>query len=491
MPESSRAEAGTARSWPAVLAFLAATLLLAGAAIHNGYPFVHWDTGTYVSSSFTFEVPLRRPIAYGLFLAATHLGVSLWMVVLAQAAILTALIRGVLAPSPRRDTALLAIVAGLTVFTSLPWFTSQIMPDVFAGACALSLFFLLRRPPRSRAMQIALGAALVLSSAVHHSHLPLAVGLVVAAQVAKLVRPRLELALLPAWIAVASAAILVPSVNFLLTGQLFYTKAAHAFVLGRIVGNGLMDKFLAEHCENGDYSLCPYRDELRPRGSSFLWDRASSFHRTGGWTAPAAPTWRMIGDSILSDPGAHLRAAGYNTLRQLGLFHSGGLPPYGPNEYVSRMVRARFPDEASSYTESRQQRSTLVLDALAPLHFWAAWASAVLSVALLVAGARGARLPALDLHLFAWTALVLNAAIMSNLSAVTGRYQGRVVWLLVLATLVTATERWLARSVRSERARGGEASFPLAPASRCETYNERRFSRRSRDPRRSSARCAS
>jgi hypothetical protein len=460
MSESRHEDASSARSAVAVLAFLAATLLLAGAAIHNGYPLVHWDTGTYVSSSFNFEVPLRRPIAYGLFLAATHLGVSLWLVIFAQAAILVGLIRGVLAPVPRRDLALLVIVAGLAALTSLPWFVGQIMPDVFAGACILCVFVLLRRPSASRAVVVAQGAALVLASATHHSHLPLVVALVVGAQIAKLVRPRLELALKPAWIAVASAVVLIPSVNFILTGEFFYTKTAHAFLLGRMVGNGLVQKLLDERCETGDYALCPYRKELRPQGGSFLWDQRSSFHQTGGWKAPPAPAWHMIVDSIFGDPAAHVTAIGTNTMRQLAKFDAGGLPPYGRDEYVSRMVRARFPDEAASYTDSRQQRSTLALGAFGPLHFWAAWASAALSLVALYAASRGARPPAIDLHVFVWTGLALNAAIMSNLSAVTGRYQGRVVWLVVLATLVTATEWWLARAVEGERELGGEALQP-------------------------------
>lgn len=460
MPESRRDDAVTARSWPAALAFLTATLLLAGAALHNGYPLVHWDTGTYVSSSFNFEVPLRRPIAYGLFLATTHLGLSLWLVVLVQAAVVAGLIRAVLPAGPRRDVAHVAITAGLAVFTSLSWFTSQIMPDVFAGTCALALFVAMRRPPRTSAMKLALGAAIVLSSAVHHSHLPLAVALVVVAQIVKLVVPKLRIALLPAWIAVAGAALLIPSVNYWLAGEFFYTKTAHAFVLGRMVGNGLMDKLLAEHCESGDYALCPYREELRPKGGSFLWDQRSSFHRTGGWKAPADPAWHMIVDSIFGDPSAHAVALSTNTLRQLAKFDAGGLPPYGPNEFVSRIVRARFPDEAASYTDSRQQRGTLALVAFGPLHFWAAWTSAALSLALMFAAARGARPPALDLHVFAWTTLALNAAIMSNLSAVTGRYQGRIVWLLALATLVTLADWWIAQPVATADEVGEEALQP-------------------------------
>lgn len=433
-----------------VAAFATATLLLASAAVFNGYPLVHYDTGTYVSSSFTFAVPLRRPVAYGIFLAATHGGITLWTVVLAQAAIVTALLRRLFASSPRPDAALLAVTAALTALTSLPWFSGQIMPDALAGACVLALFLLLRRPAASRGVRLFEGALVVLGAAVHHSHLPLVLALVSSAQAAKLAFPRIELALKPAWIAALTATLAIPSLNFLLTGEFFYTKAAHAFVLGRMVGNGLVGDLLAERCDTDDYALCPYRDELHGRGQSFLWDRRSSFHRTGGWQAPPGPAWKMIFDSIRHDPAGHLAAIARNTARQLAKFDAEELPPYGPDAYVSQMVRARFPGDAASFARARQQAGTLPLALIMAIHRWVVWASAVASAAVLLAALRGVRPPALDLHVFVWATLVFNAAIMSNLSAVSGRYQGRLVWLLPLAAFVTAAEWWLARARRSE-----------------------------------------
>ena len=96
-------ETVSARGMGSVVAFVVACLLRAGGALYNGYPLVHFDTGTYVSSSFTFAVPLRRPVAYGLLLAPLHAGTTLWTVVFAQAALIVAPTRSSPAAPSRRS----------------------------------------------------------------------------------------------------------------------------------------------------------------------------------------------------------------------------------------------------------------------------------------------------------------------------------------------------------------------------------------------------
>jgi hypothetical protein len=52
------------------------------AAFWNGFPFIYPDIGTYLGSGFIPEMPIDRPIAYGLFIFATSLGgLSLWLTI--------------------------------------------------------------------------------------------------------------------------------------------------------------------------------------------------------------------------------------------------------------------------------------------------------------------------------------------------------------------------------------------------------------------------
>jgi hypothetical protein len=74
MKPSTIAEPG---KWRAVATVLAATLILCGAAIYNGYPLVYSDTGDYVAlTHISF-----RSIFYSLLIAPARLTGSLWPVV--------------------------------------------------------------------------------------------------------------------------------------------------------------------------------------------------------------------------------------------------------------------------------------------------------------------------------------------------------------------------------------------------------------------------
>ncbi|HZY59753.1 MAG TPA: hypothetical protein VFE56_08325, partial [Candidatus Binataceae bacterium] len=71
---------------------LAATLVLSGAAIYNGYPLVYPDTGDYVAlADISF-----RSIFYSLLIAPARLTGSLWPVVFLQSLIVAHLLRLIL-----------------------------------------------------------------------------------------------------------------------------------------------------------------------------------------------------------------------------------------------------------------------------------------------------------------------------------------------------------------------------------------------------------
>src|SRR4051794_33358497 len=68
-----------------VLLLLGAAAALLWAPVANGYPFLYYDSGSYIESSYTLEVANSRPLGYGLFIRLTRLRGSLWLVVLVQA----------------------------------------------------------------------------------------------------------------------------------------------------------------------------------------------------------------------------------------------------------------------------------------------------------------------------------------------------------------------------------------------------------------------
>lgn len=57
------------------------SLILLFEAFRNSYPLVYPDTGTYIRSGFTMDIPIDRPIFYGIFINITSLKFSLWLVI--------------------------------------------------------------------------------------------------------------------------------------------------------------------------------------------------------------------------------------------------------------------------------------------------------------------------------------------------------------------------------------------------------------------------
>src|SRR4051794_17330328 len=77
MPPNRRALSWRGAGADRAIVMLLAAIMLSP-ALWNGYPLVHSDTGTYVDSAFTGDVPSDRPVFYGLFLAATLVRLTPW-----------------------------------------------------------------------------------------------------------------------------------------------------------------------------------------------------------------------------------------------------------------------------------------------------------------------------------------------------------------------------------------------------------------------------
>ena len=158
---------------------LSAALLL-WPALWNGYPLVFSDSGTYISQAVRHYVGWDRPVFYSLFLLPLHLTLTTWPVIVAQA-LLTAhtlhLVRRTLVPGVSTWW-LVPLTATLTITTSLPWFVTQLIPDVFTGLLTLTTALLIfvpeRLSPRERLWLVAFTAFMI---ATHQSHVPLALGM--------------------------------------------------------------------------------------------------------------------------------------------------------------------------------------------------------------------------------------------------------------------------------------------------------------------------
>ena len=161
---------------------LAGSVMLSWVALFNHAPLVFADSLGYATAPLRGEVTGLFSIFYSVLILPLHQGVTLWPVVFVQGAILTHLLylttRGVSGGSISKPETLL-IIAGLCVFSSLPWITGQILPDVLSPVLLLGVFLLAFCGEQLRRAELLyVGTLTTAGIAAHLSHVPIAFGLI-------------------------------------------------------------------------------------------------------------------------------------------------------------------------------------------------------------------------------------------------------------------------------------------------------------------------
>lgn len=424
----------------------AATLLLLGPALWNGYPLVYADTGTYLTSGFEAAIPADRPIAYGLFCRLfSGNGTGLWGVVVAQA-LLTAT---VLAHAwhqfvARRWALFLVVLALLSATTGLGWYTGRLLPDAFTPMAIVSTGLLLLTR-MSAPWRMGHAALLAVACTMHLAHLVL---VPVTALIAMLLRCLLREGR-PGITGPALVAAAVTSSVFLLAlgGRIAdhgwsLSRGASLVLLGRIVDAGALPAALERHCLHQGWALC---DPPPPRDSrALLWGPDGAVVRAGGWDA-YRPEAQAVTRVLLRD--AAVRAALWRAAWRDGTAQlvRGGLdelaepwyrkpisPPY-------RAIAQFLPHELPAYRRARQHGAgTLDLRTVNAVHH------AVIGIALLLLAALLAR-PCRDrsrvLLLYTAMAVAFAASSCAVLSIPDQRFLSRVSGLLPMAVAMACAAR--------------------------------------------------
>jgi len=435
----------TKASWVA-----AGALLLMLPALWNGFPFIFFDSGDYLSAPLSGERVVYRDPVYGFLATPLHAGVSLWGVAAAQclaAAWILWETVGRVRPGQGREGIYLASMALLAFGSSLPWFTGQIMPDIW-GALAVPMIFLLalgELPPARRAV-VAVLLALALSC--HLSFLPLGSGLLVVLLLLyrPLARRGLAVRLRAVAGAVAAAPILVVCGNLALGGPPVLSETSHAFLLARLVQDGLARQTLERLCPDPTLSLCDLRTQLPATANDFLWSDSEAFARVGGWLGSRREADRIISSSLRLFPRDHLVSALRLSAEQLIAFSTGdGLEsqaePWG-------VIETYFPADMRAYVSARQQTGRLPLTEINQLQVpLAAGAMALLPWLAFMAWRKGRWHEAAGLILVG-AALLGNAVICGVLSNPNDRYESRMVWLAVFVAGLALASRQSPSSAR-------------------------------------------
>lgn len=411
-------------------------LALLAPALWNGFPLIFADTGGYVARPFEQTLLLGRSALYGAFLAAgmslefwppivLQAGVTIWVVVLTLRIAATHV-----GPLVAAATVLL-----LAIFTGLPWYASQLMPDIFVCVSVWALYLLaFARDRLCRYEAAALVALIALAIAFHMSILGLAVLLTATfafAPMLGLPRPRL---LLPI-VAVAAGLLLGPLSNLAITGRFAFTPGGTHFAFARLVQDGIIARYVNERCPSAELAICAYAHELPPNADGWLWGWDGPFYKLGGWEGYESEARRIIAETLLLYPGQHLKTAITAAAEQFVTFKTGEGINSRDLHHALPVLEKLAPETMPRLRASGQLQDAFGFEWINRLHVSM---TVVALLVLLAALFPRFRVPPAARALAATVllALCLNAAICGVFSNPNDRYQGRIVPLAPFAAAI-------------------------------------------------------
>ncbi|HEX3233666.1 MAG TPA: hypothetical protein VHR41_05685 [Gemmatimonadales bacterium] len=450
-----------------------AALLTCAVAVYNGFPLTYPDTGSYVDNAIDLLRVKKpwiffRPLTYGALLVPFANRLTIWLLPLVQGALVAAAVALALTMARVRlsSRAFVAVFAGLSLLTSLSWFSGQIMPDVFTPIVILLASAVVWTPdPVGSPRFWGITVLLALGIASHLSHFPLYAMLLPAAIVGRLaLDPAARSWRRAAMLAMRGAApllaagLIVIAPNYVLYRKAVLSRGSPLFALGHLVGDGSVQRYLERACPQHPYALCSDLATLRPDVDWFMWDPNGPRARSAAAMAHGDSTLLreaplIVAGTLRQEWPAVIRHSFRDTAVQLVTF---GVHP-GEQAYsaaVEASMRRLGPSVEAAYAESRQARGAIPAATVSRIHYWVVCAGLLGLLLSLPALRDPVHRPLWGLAVTAAIGVVANAAILASLSTVHPRYQSRVIWLVPLLGTVAAL-RWLERG-RADR-RGDEA----------------------------------
>ncbi|MBN8958912.1 MAG: hypothetical protein J0H17_20475 [Rhizobiales bacterium] len=424
-------------SWACAL--ILAMLVLLAPALWNGFPLLQYDTGGYLARWYEGYLVPSRPGAYGLFLLSgvTH---DFWPVLLIQAALTVWMAALVLRTHGygRRPFLLLAILAALSVLTTLPWIASILLTDIFVGLAVLAMHLLVFRAETLRRWeQAALLLLIAFAGATHSATLGLLLAMAVVTIAVKLFR-RDFIPAGGAWRAAIAAVlciIMTFAANFAIAGRIAWTPGGYGILFGRMLQQGLVVRYLDKHCATTAFKLCPYRSELPRDADAFLWGE-SVFNKLGRFDGLGDEMRTIVLGTLKEFPREQIEGAISGTVKQLISVGTGeGVVNSVWHTYA--IMNRYTPSVVPAMQAARQQQDQISLRLINRIHIPIALLSLVLLPVWIMLGLR--RSAAADFGRLATTvtvAVLINAAVCGGLSNPHDRYGARIIWLAGMVGLL-------------------------------------------------------
>jgi hypothetical protein len=449
---------------PSRFGILLAAVLLSWPALLNRYPLLYPDSISYLHDGAPTAAAIflhrlagfsaMRSELYSLGILPFHWNQTLWPVValnaLLTAYVLWLTIRSVL---PRNTTlTFFVITAFLSVFTSVSWFVSLIMPDILGAVLYLGIYLLVfARETLSRADRIALSLIAIWAITAHSTHLMLSFGLCLLFVLLLALHWRpiagRGRAVAHAALLVALAAATQTALHAYLYGHPSLDGSRPPYLMARIIADGPGAVYLREHCASAGYptpvpaaptwAICAYVGRLPDNDDEFLWGES------GIWATADPTTQRrllaeeipLVRATLRAYPRQQFAASFANFTHQLNDF---GVNDFDDNEWMRHSIDSVV--SHSRYPGSLQAHDSVPSNAFTILQRWIVIGSAILLGGLLPWLVRRRRYRLLGLAVVVVPTLIANALLTAVLSSSDSRYQARIVWLVPLVAALALLE---------------------------------------------------
>lgn len=417
------------------MTWLAGALILMGGAFYNEFPLLTGDSAVYISSGFEGEALSERPVFYGLFIRFFSLGISLWGVIFGQSLILSdLLIRTIKRAIPGiQNLQILAVIIITSAFTGAIWESGKLMADIFMVYIILAVAEWLFSKSSSTTRKGYLLLLMLYSAITHNSHavVLLLSGLLMLLGLIILKKKQFQKPVMVILVVSVMAPFLIGMSNVITGNGFTLGKATPVFLVGKMCENGMLHVFLENHCDEGKYKLCAYKDSLPHTAWQFVWHPQSPVMKIGGWQA-ADEELRDILQTSFREPEflwMHIWKSMITTVVQLFQVSAGdALFRYEEGDNTVNSIRKYFPHEVNPALWTRQRILELDFNYYSRVYGLFFLLSS-LCVILLWQRIRDKK-QFLALLLLLCLFILMNAAVTSNLANISSRLQARVFWLL-------------------------------------------------------------
>ena len=413
-------------------------VMLLAPALWNGYPLLQWDTGGYLARWYEGYLVPSRSTVFGLYLHFGE-GSSFWLDLGIQALAtlwilqLTLRVFGIVGP-----VRTLGLALALVVTTALPWLASVLLTDIFAGLSILSLFLLVLHDDKLSTLErYSLFVFTAFAAATHSATLAVLLGLCCIGWIERpFLRGRIGIVpLARGTLTTVVGAGMLLGANFALSGELAWTPGGYGVAFGRMMQDGIVTRYLRDHCPQAKLKLCPYRDQLPATADEFLWGK-SMFNALGRFKGLNDEMGFITLHSLAEYPLWQAEAAIMATGHQLVSVGTGeGTNGWIPHTYG--IIERYIPAQVKAMRAAHQQHWDINFTVINWLHIPVALASMLVVFGIFANSIWRRRID--DVALLAGTvslALLGNAFVCGVLSGPHDRYGARMVWVATFTALI-------------------------------------------------------